>query len=96
MSKETKIQPIGLRVVVQPQAKEEKTAGGLYVPPTAQDDNKPRSGEVIKLGTGEDGKKFEVAVGDKVYFKKYGYDEIEVDGVEYFVMHQDDIIAVIK
>lgn len=96
MAVESKLLPLGLRVVVIPQPKEEKTAGGLFVPPTAQDDATPQSGQVIKLGTGEEGKKFEVAVGDTVYFKKYGFDEVEIEGVDYIVVHQDDILAIVK
>jgi chaperonin GroES len=96
MASEVKLQALGLRVVVQPKAKEEKTAGGLYVPPTAQDESKPVVGEVVKLGLGEEGKKFEVKEGDTVYFKQYSPDSVELDGEEYLVVHQDDILAVVK
>jgi len=99
MASDTRLQPLGLRVLVKPMAKEEKTSGGLYVPPTAQDESKPSVGTVVKLGTGETGaeaKKFEVEVGDTVYFKQYSPDSVEVDGIEYLVVHQDDILAVVK
>lgn len=99
MAKNINIQPLGLRVLVKPQEIDEKTAGGLYVPPTAQDDKKPEMGVVVKLGTGEQGddaRSFEVKEGDTVFFKGYSPDALEVDGEEYLVVHQDDVIAVIK
>lgn len=99
MAKDIKIQPLGLRVVVKPQEQEEKTAGGLYVPPTAQEDKKPEMGVVVKLGTGEkgdDAREFEVKEGDMIFFKGYSPDSIDVDGEEFLVVHQDDIIAVVK
>lgn len=98
-SSKVKVSPLGGRVLVKPLEEEEVTASGLIIPDTA-DKEKPQQGEVIALGTGkltEDGKKvpFNVKVGDKIVFKKYSPDEIEVDGVEYLIMEEDDILAVL-
>lgn len=90
-----KIQPLGKRVVVMPEEVEEKTAGGLIIPPSAQDGQKPELGKVVKLGTGEKDFKFSVKVGDRVFFKKYSPDEIEVSGETYYVLEQDDILAIV-
>ena len=95
-----KIKPLGGRVVVKPLDAEEVTDSGLIIPDTAEKE-KPQQGEVVALGTGkiaEDGKKieFNVKVGDKVVFKQYSPDEVEVDGVEYLVIDEDEILAVMK
>ncbi|MGI6423285.1 MAG: co-chaperone GroES [Candidatus Dojkabacteria bacterium] len=100
MSSEIKITPLGNRVVVKPQEVQEKTPGGLVIPPSATDDKKPAFGEVVKLGTGKDkeGKvlKFDVKVGDLVYFKRYSPEEIEVDGKEFYILEAEDILAIVK
>ncbi len=94
----TKIKPIGSKILIAPQKVEEKTKGGLIVPPTASEGEKPELGVVVKLGTGvnEKGEKinFSVKEGDTVFFKKYSPDEIEVDGEKYFVVDNMDILAV--
>lgn len=84
--KKVKITPLGKRVVVRPEEVEETTKGGLIIPPSAQDDQKSEVGTVVVLGTGEKDFKFTVKVGDKVFFKKYSPDEIEIDGEKYFVL----------
>lgn len=97
MAKSIKVQPLGKRVLVSPDAVEEKTAGGLVLPPS--DDQKPETGVIVKLGTGKSKGKdvsFNVSVGDRVYFKKYSPDEIEIDSEKYFLLDEDDILAVIK
>ena len=99
MSAKIKIQPLGGRVVVKPLEQEEVTQSGLIIPQTAEKE-KPQQGEVVALGTGkisDDGKKiaFNVKVGSKVLFKKYSPDEVEIDGVDYLVMDEDDILAII-
>jgi chaperonin GroES len=95
-----KIQPLGNRILVRPQEEEETIAGGLVVPPSANDDKRPAMGEVLKLGIGkgEDGKevKFEVKKGDIIYFKKYSPTELEIEGEEYLIVDTDDILAIIK
>jgi chaperonin GroES len=95
-----KIKPLGGRVLIKPLEEEEVTASGLIIPDTAEKE-KPQQGKVVALGTGkigEDGKKiaFSVEVGDKVVFKKYSPDEVEVDDVEYLVIDEDDILAIVK
>lgn len=89
-----KIQPLGKRILVQPEEVEEKTAAGLYIPPTASDDKKASIGKVLKLGTA-DKSKFPMKVGDRVTFKKYSPEELELDGVKYLVMEVDDVIAIL-
>lgn len=100
MSSNIKIQPLGKRVVIKPEEVQEKTAGGLVIPPSASDEKRPAFGEVVKLGIGKDKKgneiKFDVKIGDKVYFKKYAPEEIEVEGEEYLILESEDILAVVK
>ncbi len=87
--------PLGKRVLVKPLEQEEVTKGGLYIPATATDDQKPTSGEVVALGVvKKDDYKFSVKVGDVIYFKKYSPDEIEVEGTKYLVLEEDQIIAI--
>lgn len=100
MTKSIKVQPLGNRVLVKPQEVQEKTPGGLVIPPNASDEKKPSFGKVIKLGKGKgkDGKvlKFDVQIGDMVYFKKYAPEEIEINGEELYILDTDDILAVSK
>ncbi len=100
MAKEIKIQPLGSRVLVKPEEIQEKTPGGLVIPPNASDEKKPSFGKVIKLGKGKDSKgvaiKFDVKIGDMVYFKKYSPEEIEIDGEELYILDTEDILAVAK
>lgn len=95
-----KIQPLGNRVIVKPEEIQEKTPGGLVIPPSAVDEKRPAYGEVLKLGIGKDSKgnalKFNVKVGDKVFFKKYSPEEIELDNEKYLVVEADDLIAIVK
>ncbi len=92
------LKPLNDRVLVKRLESEEKTAGGLYIPDTAKE--KPSKGEIIAAGPGkvaEDGKRIalEVKVGDAVLFNKYAGTEVKIDGTEYLVMREDDILAVI-
>ncbi len=99
MSKDIKIKPLGKKVLVKPDKVEEKTAGGLVLPPSSTEGEKPETGVVIKLGEGTvKGKKvtFDVKVGDRIYFKKYSPDEIEVDSEKYFILDSDDILAILE
>ncbi|HEX9804402.1 MAG TPA: co-chaperone GroES [Candidatus Dojkabacteria bacterium] len=94
-----KLQPVGGNILVEPQ-EEQTTASGIVLPDTV-DKEKPQRGKIIALGTGrvtEDGKKiaFNVKVGDIVIFKKYSPDEVEVDGKEYLIMEENDVLAVVK
>ncbi|MBI3172146.1 MAG: co-chaperone GroES [Chloroflexi bacterium] len=88
MSKKTKIEPLGSRVLIQALEQESKTASGLLLPETAKE--KPQTGEVIAVGTDED---IKLKVGDKVLFAKYTGTEFKLDGVEYLLMDVNDILA---
>ena len=99
MSKDIKITPIGSRVLVSPDKVDEKTTGGLILPPTSTEDQKPETGVIVKLGEGKvKGKQmeFNVKVGDRVYFKKYSPDELEIEGERFLLLDAGDILAVIK
>ena len=93
------ITPLGTKVLISPMKVEEKTRGGLIVPPTASEDQKPETGVVVKLGDGLNAKgekmHFSVKVGDKVFFKSYSPDEIEVEGEKYYLVDNSDILAII-
>ena len=91
--------PLADRVLVEPVQAETKTASGIIIPDTAKKD-KPEQGIVVAVGTGkwnEDGDKrmaMDVAVGDKVVFAKYGYDEVKVDGKEYYIVAESSIFGI--
>jgi chaperonin GroES len=94
-----KLIPLDDRIVVQPQEAEEKTAGGIVLPDTAKE--KPLMGKVISVGPGkllDNGKRCEVAVkkGDTVLFGKYGGNDIKIDGVEYKILHESDILGIVE
>ncbi len=93
------IQPLGDRILVQRLEPAETKKGGIIIPETAQE--KPMEAEVIALGTGkvtDEGKKieFEVKKGDRVLIGKYSGTEVKVDDVEYLILGQDDVLAIIK
>jgi chaperonin GroES len=91
-----KIRPLDDRVVVQPLEAEEKTAGGILLPDAAKE--KPQRGKVVSAGPGkmlDDGKRAAIGVnkGDEVLFGKYSGSEVKVDGVEYKILRESDILA---
>ncbi|NLU40596.1 MAG: co-chaperone GroES [Firmicutes bacterium] len=90
------IKPLADRVVVKPIEREETTKGGIVIPDTAKE--RPQEGEVVAVGPGkfEDGKRIpmEVKVGDRVLFAKYGGTEVKIDGEEYLVLRESDILAI--
>jgi chaperonin GroES len=95
----TVIKPLGDRVVVKRIEEEPKTKGGIVLPDTAKE--KPQKGKVIAVGTGrvlENGQKvpLEVKEGDIVVFAKYGGTEIEIDGEEYVILSERDLLAVLS
>ena len=96
-----RVTPIGDRVLVRPSGMDnvETTKSGIYIPETVQKE-KPEEGEVIAVGEGfyQEGKliPLRVKIGDKVVFSKYGYDEVKIDGKEYFILKQDSILAIIN
>jgi chaperonin GroES len=94
-----KIRPLHDRVIVKRLEEERKTASGIVIPDTAAE--KPDTGEVIAVGNGkilEDGKvrALEVKKGDKVLFGKYSGQTVKVDGIEYLVMREEDLMGVIE
>lgn len=88
-----KIKPLADRVLVEPKAAEEKTAGGLFIPDTAKE--KPLEGKVVAAGPGTKEITMEVKVGDTVLYGKFAGTEINVNGKDYLMMKQSDIFAVI-
>jgi len=98
-NRRVKLQPLGDRVVVEREASEEVTAGGIVLPDSAKD--KPARGTIVSVGDGrllEDGTRGEiqVAVGDRVIFNSYAGESFEVDDDEFLLMREDDILAVIE
>ena len=93
------IRPLHDRILVKRLEEEQKTKGGIIIPDTAKE--KPMEGEVVAVGKGkvaEDGKiiKLDVAAGDKVLFSKYAGTEVKIDGVDYLIMREDDILGIIE
>jgi len=90
-----KIQPIGRRVLVERLEPEEIKKGGIIIPDTAKE--KPQQGKVIAVAKpGKDEEPMQVKKGDKILFGKYAGAEIEMDGKEYLMMQEDDILGIIK
>ncbi len=92
------LKPLADRVIVKPKEAEEKTKGGIILPDTAKE--KPVEGTVVAAGPGktsDDGKliKMEVKVGDVVLYGKYSGSEVTIDGVEYLIMRESDIFAIV-
>ncbi len=87
------IKPLSDRVLVEPKVAETKTASGLFIPETAKE--KPLQGTVVAVGPGSADVTMEVKVGDIVLYGKYGGQEISVDGSDYLIMKQGEILAVI-
>ncbi|HOP03962.1 MAG TPA: co-chaperone GroES [Tenuifilaceae bacterium] len=90
---EVKIKPLADRVLVEPMEAEEKTASGIYIPDTAKE--KPQKGTVVAAGPGTKDINMEVKVGDTVLYGKYAGTEISIDGKDYLIMKQSDILAVV-
>ena len=94
-----KIRPLNDRILVKRLEGEEKTAGGIIIPDSAKE--KPAEGEVVAVGPGklnEAGARvaMDVAVGDRVLFSKYGGTEVKLDGEDFLIMREDDILAVVE
>jgi chaperonin GroES len=94
-----KVRPLNDRIIVKRLEEEEKTKGGIVIPDSAKE--KPIEGKVIAVGDGrinKDGKKIpmEIKKGDRVLFAKYGGTEIKMEGEEYLMMKEDDVLAVIE
>lgn len=101
MAKKMSLVPLGDRVVVRPSEKEgeKKLASGIIIPETV-DKEKPAQGTVVAVGPGkyEDGKRvaMQVKVGDLVIFSKYGYDEVKIEGQEYYILSEANILGIVN
>ena len=87
------IKPLADRVLIQPKEAETKTASGLYIPDTAKE--KPSEGKVLAVGPGKKDEPMELKVGDVVLYGKYAGTEITVEGKNYLIMKQSDVLAVL-
>ena len=92
------LKPLSDRIIVKPVTADEKTAGGIVLPDTAKE--KPQQAEVIAVGPGktlDNGKvaAMDVKVGDKVYYGKYSGTEVKLDGKEYLILSESEILAVL-
>lgn len=87
------VKPLADRVLVEPAAAEEKTIGGIIIPDTAKE--KPRKGKVIAVGSGRADEPMTVKVGDEVLYGQYSGTEIKVEGVDYLIMRESDIFAIV-
>jgi chaperonin GroES len=93
------LEPLNDKIVVKRLEAEEKTAGGIVLPDTAKE--KPKQGKVRALGNGkllDNGKRapFQVKEGDRVLFTSYAGNEVTIDGEEFLIMTEDDILAIIE
>jgi len=90
---EVKIKPLADRVLVEPMAAETKTASGIIIPDTAKE--KPQRGKIVAVGKGTKDEPMELKVGDEVLYGKYAGTEITIDGKDYLMMRQSDVLAII-
>ena len=95
----TKLRPLHDRVLVKRLEEQDERHGSIIIPDTAKE--KPQEGKVIAVGTGkvtEDGKKLPMAVkeGDRILFGKYSGSEVKIDGAEYLIMKEEDILGVLE
>ncbi len=88
-----KIKPLADRVLVQPAAAEEKTSSGIIIPDTAKE--KPQKGSVIAVGPGKKDEPTTVKKGDQVLYGKYSGTEITIEGSDYLIMRESDILAIV-
>ena len=87
------VRPLSDRVLIKPAEMEQKTASGIIIPDTAKE--KPMRGEVIAVGPGKIDEPMTVQVGDQVLYGKYSGTEIAIDGIDYLIMRENDIYAII-
>lgn len=90
-----KLKPLGDRIVVKPVKADEMTASGIVLPDTVEKEKK-EEGEIVSIGSGEKIQKLGLKEGDRVLFGKYAGEEVEVDKVEYKVLEDKDVLAVIE
>lgn len=87
------IQPLADRVVVEPATAEEKTSGGIIIPDTAKE--KPQRGTVVAVGPGKKDEPLTVKNGDMVLYGKYAGTEITIEGKDFLIMRESDIVAIV-
>lgn len=85
------IKPLGENILIQPEKPEEKTAAGIYLPETASQE-RSQIGKVVAVGESD---KIKVKAGQKVVFRRYGGEEVKIDGTEYLISSYKDVLAVI-
>ena len=92
-----KVSPLADRVVVKPPEETEQMRGGLYIPDTAKE--KPQQGEIVAVGPGRFDKDkrvpMDVKVGDKVLYGKYSGTEVTIDGEQYLILRESDVLAIV-
>ncbi|MDR2011169.1 MAG: co-chaperone GroES [Bacteroidales bacterium] len=86
--------PMSGKVLVQPQAAEQKTASGIIIPDSAQE--KPQRGKIMAIGNAKKDEPMEVKVGDIVLYGKYSGTEIKINNEDYLIMNQNDILLVVE
>lgn len=89
-----KLKPLGDRIIVKPAKGEEVTKSGIVLPDTVEKEKK-EEGEVVAVGSGEKVQKLGLKNGDHVLFGKYAGEDVEVDGVEYKVLKEEDVLATV-
>ena len=87
------IKPLSDRVLIEPVAAETKTASGIFIPDTAKE--KPQKGTVVAVGNGTKDHEMTVKIGDTVLYGKYAGTELKLEGTDYLIMREDDILAII-
>lgn len=87
------IKPLADRVLIEPMAAETKTASGIIIPDTAKE--KPQKGKVVAVGPGTKDEDMTVKVGDSVLYGKYSGTDLKLDGGDYLIMRQSDILAIV-
>ncbi len=87
------VKPLADRVLVEPAAAEEKTAGGIFIPDTAKE--KPQKGTVVAVGKGKVDEPMTVKVGDSVLYGKYAGTELNIEGKDYLIMRESDLFAIV-
>jgi len=88
-----KIKPLADRVVIEPAAAETKTKSGIIIPDTAQE--KPQKGNVVAVGNGKKDEPMTVKIGDTILYGKYSGNELKLDGNDYLIMRESDILAIV-
>jgi chaperonin GroES len=88
------VKPLADRVIIEPAAAEEKTAGGIIIPDTAKE--KPKTGKIIAAGNGKKDEPLTVKAGDTVLYGQYSGTEIKIEGSDYLIMRESDIFAIVE